>query len=91
MPRAGPDTRLTIDPPPATNDPTELKRWAFTQMQRVANEVSRSMEGVCEVRHVAPDKPRAGDIRYADGTDWNPGGGAGFYGFTEAGTWTKLG
>lgn len=30
-----------------------------------------------------------GDIVYADGTNWDPGSGAGFYGYEE-GTWVKL-
>ena len=32
-----------------------------------------------EVRNVAPAKPREGDIYHADGTNWNPGSGAGLY------------
>ena len=40
--------------------------------------------------YVVPDKPRAGDIRLADGTQWNPGSGAGFYGY-YGGSWVKLG
>lgn len=37
-----------------------------------------------------PDKPRAGQIVLADGTNWNPGSGAGFYGY-YGGAWVKLG
>ena len=40
--------------------------------------------------HVEPTRPRKGDIRYADGTDWNPGSGEGIYFFNNAGTWTQL-
>jgi hypothetical protein len=40
--------------------------------------------------HVAPDKPRNGMIILADGTDFNPGSGAGFYGYS-GGAWTFLG
>ena len=36
-----------------------------------------------------PDKYENGDVVYADGTNWNPGSGAGFYG-REAGAWVKL-
>lgn len=39
---------------------------------------------------VAPGKPRTGDVAYADGTNWNPGGtGAGPYCFNGT-TWVKL-
>lgn len=31
------------------------------------------------VTHVAPAKPLQNMIRIADGTDWNPGSGAGIY------------
>jgi hypothetical protein len=37
----------------------------------------------------APSAPRNGMIVYADGTSWNPGAGAGFYGY-EGGLWVKL-
>lgn len=40
--------------------------------------------------HVEPDKPRDGDVVFADGTDWDPGGGKGFYGYYTA-AWHKLG
>ena len=41
------------------------------------------------ILHVEPDKPRDGDLVYADGTDWDPGAGEGFYGY-ENGVWVKL-
>ena len=39
---------------------------------------------------VAPAKPRAGMVVFADGTNWNPGSGIGFYGY-HSGAWNKLG
>lgn len=39
---------------------------------------------------VAPKKPRDGFMAMADGTNWNPGSGAGFYGY-RAGSWRFLG
>ena len=36
------------------------------------------------------NKPRVGDIRYADGTEWNPSGGEGIYFYNSSGAWTKL-
>lgn len=38
----------------------------------------------------APNKPIEGEVRYADGTVWNPGGGEGIYAFYNS-TWNKLG
>lgn len=40
--------------------------------------------------NVPPTKPRDGDVRYADGVDWNPGGGRGFY-YYDGATWNQLG
>jgi hypothetical protein len=40
--------------------------------------------------YVAPAKPREGLIVLADGTSWNPGAGAGFYGYRGA-AWHLLG
>jgi hypothetical protein len=39
---------------------------------------------------VAPLKPREGMVVMANGTNWNPGSGAGFYGY-RAGSWRFLG
>lgn len=41
------------------------------------------------VLNVAPKKPRAGMVVEADGTNWNPGAGAGCY--IYRGGWVKLG
>lgn len=40
--------------------------------------------------HKAPDKPKDGMVALADGADWNPGSGAGYYGYL-AGSWHLLG
>lgn len=40
--------------------------------------------------NVAPVKPRTGMIVLADGTNWDPGSGAGFYGY-RGGAWVLLG
>lgn len=37
-----------------------------------------------------PTKRRNGMVVLADGTNWNPGSGAGFYGY-NSGSWVKLG
>ena len=39
--------------------------------------------------HVEPARLIEGMVVKADGTDWNPGAGAGFYGYS--GAWVKLG
>lgn len=39
--------------------------------------------------HVDPFRALEGEVRNADGSDWNPGGGAGLYQYLS-GSWTKL-
>lgn len=40
--------------------------------------------------NAAPAKTIEGMIVLADGANWNPGGGAGYYGY-HSGAWNKLG
>lgn len=41
-----------------------------------------------KVHHVAPKKPRKGQVVYADGTNWNPGSGEGLYVYKSG--WTFI-
>jgi hypothetical protein len=43
-----------------------------------------------ETLHAEPERVREGMVVLADGTDWNPGSGAGFYGYYGS-AWVKLG
>jgi hypothetical protein len=45
---------------------------------------------VLEKKNAAPSKPEEGQIEFADGTNWNPGSGAGIYAY-YASAWNKLG
>jgi len=53
-------------------------------LQRELRRIATTLDGVEEIllteRNVAPDKPRDGQIVLADGTNFNPGSGVGFYG-----------
>ena len=40
--------------------------------------------------NVVPPKAADGEIRFTDASNWNPGAGAGFYGF-HGGAWNFLG
>ena len=64
-------------------------------MRREFDKIAQALETANErmtlqVLHKAPDKYREGTVICADGTNWNPGAGAGFYGY-HSGTWNKLG
>lgn len=75
---------------PALLDPkdeTQLLR-EFQAIQQAAQRAEPFIE--LEVSHAAPTKLRNGMVALADGTDWDPGSGAGFYGY-YGGAWVKLG
>jgi len=64
--------------------------YIYRELRRVSD-ATLSVENVRLAElHVAPDKPREGMIVLADGTDWDPGSGAGFYGYRGS-SWTLLG
>ena len=66
--------------------------YIIGELKRLANVVLNQAIFRLERTHVAPDKPRGGDIRYADGSNWDPGSGEGVYFFKESTTaWVKLG
>ena len=64
---------------------TEDELWNIAKAMQSPNEFL-----MVAMSHKQPDKPRDGMIILADGTDFNPGSGAGFYGY-RAGAWRFLG
>ena len=77
------------DPP---HEIEELPAYLARELRRIAEAVASSQGADMIVTHVAPTKPRIGDLRIADGTNWNPGGGAGAYEYTGGGVngWRML-
>ena len=76
--------------PPPTNQ-EDMGIYVVNELKRLANVVLNQAIFRLERTHVAPDRPRGGDIRYADGSNWNPGSGEGIYFFNESTTaWVKL-
>lgn len=64
-------------------------------LSRELNALAQSLQLAQEFAYlktinVAPKKPREGMVAKADGTNWNPGSGAGLYGYI-GGAWTFLG
>lgn len=73
------------------SDKEQLPRFISDELLKMQIAINALAAGHLDETHVAPDKPRDGDIRFADGTNWNPGaGGQGFYGYYNS-TWNKLG
>lgn len=71
-------------------DPKALPEY----LGREFNAIAQAMTGPADVvrlepQAVAPLKPRDGMVVYADGTNWNPGAGAGVYA-RVSGAWVKM-
>lgn len=71
-------------------DASEMGRFIFDELQKIAGAISALAAGHLDKTYVAPTKPREGDIRLSDGTSWNPGSGAGVYAYYGA-AWHFLG
>ena len=70
----------------------DLATWAYRQFQGLAAEIQAPQAEIYNLAelNMAPTKPRTGMIALADGTNWNPGSGAGVYAY-YGGAWNKLG
>ena len=72
------------------NNPEDIPKY----LQEAIPALVEAINLVAEIQldsHVEPAKPREGMLRYADGSDWNPGGtGVGLYRYT-AGGWVLIG
>ena len=69
--------------------PDGLKRWLADELRHIAAALNSGRTVFIAPSGREPVRPRDGLIAYADGVSWNPGSGAGFYGY-EAGAWIKL-
>ena len=79
------------EPGPLPLDQEDLGVYVVTELKRLANTILNQSHLRVERIHVEPERPRGGDIVYADGTDWDPGSGEGIYFFDETTqAWVKL-
>ena len=86
-PNLGTASFIPVEPP---SDPKEYGRYLRELEQRIAAAVQLLAAGHDDEITVAPAKPRTGDRRLADGTDWDPGAGQGLYSY-YGGAWHLLG
>lgn len=67
-----------------------LASYMQREFRRLSSAMALGWAAHMEPLHVAPPKPRDGDIAFADGVDWNPGSGVGAYIFYAA-AWHPFG
>ena len=77
------------EPGPLPEKPEDLGVYVVTELKRLGSILFNQSVMRLEETNTAPTKPRDGDIRYADGSNWNPGAGTGIYWF-DGTNWTKL-
>lgn len=75
---------------PTINNLDGLRQWLEDELAAIQTEFNAQTRLIPLVQvHRAPDRPREGMLVSADGTDWNPGAGAGIYEY-RGGGWHKL-
>jgi len=64
--------------------------WLEGELRRIAEAMARGSDTLrISSTAVSPTKPQEGEIRQADGVNWNPGRGAGMYVFRN-GAWQLI-
>lgn len=81
---------LRFDPSTCPQDLEGIPKFIDEMLLQVKVVLDLLRDGHLDVVYVEPDKPQQGDIRYADGSTWNPGSGEGIYFRNSAGAWVKL-
>lgn len=79
--------RLT---PPDIANVQDLLAYLLKELEAVERGLNQIGMVEFQELNAAPTKFRPGMVVLADGTNWNPGSGAGFYGY-YGGAWHKLG
>jgi len=80
------------DPEPINPDLSEkeLIRYVEKELWKISAIFTHALTRNIEVAFVAPEKPRDGMVRLADGISWNPASGQGVYVFYNN-IWNRLG
>jgi len=77
------------EPGPLPEEVEDLGGYVVSELKRLGSILLNQSIFRLEPVHAEPARPRKGDIRYADGTDWNPGAGEGIYWYNGT-AWAKL-
>lgn len=81
-------TRYTAKPLPADLEP-RLRGYLSDELRRIGDAAAVSSNVTLTTRAAAPERIADGQLVYADGTNWDPGNGEGFYA-RIGGSWTYL-
>ena len=84
------NSTIFYSPDPVPSDINQVQMYLENELLKIKRIVELLALGHLEVTYVAPLKPRKGDLRYADGTSWNPGSGEGVYRYSGS-AWVSLG
>jgi len=71
-------------------EPEELRAFIQEELREIRTSLGLIDNLQLVELHVEPIRPRTGMVVLADGTNWDPGSGAGFYGYRGA-AWALLG
>lgn len=77
-------------PEPIPAETSQLSNYLERELDKLKIAIDLLALGHLDETFVAPTKPRNGDLRYADGTSWNPGAGRGVYVY-KGSSWVLLG
>lgn len=74
---------------PNTLDVYEIRKFLEQELRNIAIAMNETTETHYRPLGHEPARPQNGLVAFADGTHWNPGGGAGLY-QRVGGVWVKL-
>jgi len=80
---------VRYEPGPLPENVEDLGGYVVSELKRLGDILLNQSLLRIDRTHIEPAKPRTGDVRYADGTDWNPGSGEGVY-FYNGTSWVNL-
>ena len=81
---------LRFDPTLCPTDIEDIPRFIDNMLMEIRPVLDLVRDGHLDVTTVEPTQSQQGNIRYADGTGWNPGSGEGIYFYNSSGAWVKL-
>ena len=74
-----------------SNIPADAPAWLVQELRRLQDIGQAQVDSIrLKTLYASPKKVYEGLIVKADGVTWNPGSGAGFYGY-KSGAWALLG